>query len=43
MFDYDEQQVASSVVYIGHLVVGEDGAEFEVMEAVPCRRCAERS
>jgi hypothetical protein len=31
------------VVYIGHLVVGEDGEEFEVMEAVPCRRCAERS
>jgi hypothetical protein len=31
------------VVYIGHLVVGEDGEEFEVMEAVPCRCCAERS
>ena len=31
------------VVYIGHLVAGEDGEEFEVMEAVPCRRCAERS
>jgi hypothetical protein len=29
------------VVYIGHLVVGEDGEEVEVVEAVPCRRCAE--
>ena len=32
------------VVYIGHLV--EDpgtGEEIEVFEAVPCRRCAERS
>jgi hypothetical protein len=32
------------VVYIGHLV--EDpgtGEEVEVIEAVPCRRCAERS
>ena len=29
------------VVYIGHLVVGDDGAEVEVIEAVPCRRCAE--
>jgi hypothetical protein len=28
------------VVYIGHLVVGEDGEEVEVFEAVPCRRCA---
>jgi hypothetical protein len=27
-------------VYIGHLVVGEDGVESEVVEAVPCRRCA---
>ncbi len=26
--------------YIGHLVIGEDGEEVEVFEAVPCRRCA---
>jgi hypothetical protein len=29
------------VVYIGHLVIGEDGDEAEVIEAVPCRRCAD--
>jgi hypothetical protein len=29
------------VVYIGRLVVGEDGEEVEVIEAVPCRRCAD--
>ena len=28
------------VVYIGHLVVGHDGEEVEVVEPVPCRRCA---
>jgi hypothetical protein len=28
------------VVYIGH-VVEEDGEEVEVIEAVPCRRCAD--
>jgi hypothetical protein len=28
------------VVYIGHLVVAEDGEEVEVIEAVACRRCA---
>jgi hypothetical protein len=28
------------VVYVGHLVDGEDGEETEVIEAVPCRRCA---
>ncbi len=27
------------VVYIGHLVEGEDGEEVETFEAVPCRRC----
>ena len=27
--------------YIGHLVIGEDGEEVEVFEAVPCRRCAD--
>jgi hypothetical protein len=29
------------VVYIGHLVAGEDGNEVEVIEAVPCRCCAD--
>jgi hypothetical protein len=29
------------VVYIGHLVEDECGEEVEVIEAVPCRRCAE--
>jgi hypothetical protein len=29
------------VVYIGHLVVSDDGEEVEVIEAVPCRRCAD--
>lgn len=29
------------VVYIGHLVVGDDGEEVEIFEAVPCRRCAD--
>jgi hypothetical protein len=28
------------VVYIGHMVIGEDGEEVEVFEAVPCRRCS---
>ena len=28
------------VVYIGHMVIGEDGEEVEVFETVPCRRCA---
>jgi hypothetical protein len=31
------------VVYIGHLVVGDDGEEVEVVEALPCRRCAEEA
>jgi hypothetical protein len=30
----------AGVVYIGHLVVGEDGEEAEVFEAVPCTRCS---
>jgi hypothetical protein len=31
-------------VFLGHLVVDEeDGEEVEVVEAVPCRRCARRS
>ena len=29
------------VVYIGHLVEDESGEEVEVVEAVPCRRCAQ--
>jgi hypothetical protein len=29
------------LVYIGHLVVGDDGEEVEVVEAVPCRCCAD--
>ncbi len=28
------------VVYLGHLLVGEDGEEVEVFETVPCRRCS---
>jgi hypothetical protein len=28
------------VVYIGHGVVGDDGEEVEVFEAVPCCRCS---
>jgi hypothetical protein len=31
----------TSVVYIGHMVIGEDGQEVEVFYAVPCRRCSE--
>jgi hypothetical protein len=27
------------IVYLGRLVVEEDGEEVEVIEAVPCRRC----
>jgi hypothetical protein len=28
-------------IFIGHLVVDEDGEEVEVVEAVPCRKCAD--
>jgi hypothetical protein len=28
------------VVFIGHLVEDEGGEEVEIVEAVPCRRCA---
>ena len=31
------------VVYVGHLIVGDDGEEVEVIEAVPCGRCADAS
>jgi hypothetical protein len=27
-------------VFLGKMVIGEDGEEHEVIEAVPCRRCA---
>ena len=39
--DQDQRPHAceSGIVYIGHLVVGEDGEEVKVVEAVPCRRC----
>jgi len=30
----------NGTVFIGHLVVDEDGEEVEVFEAVPCRKCA---
>jgi hypothetical protein len=29
------------VVFIGRLIVADDGEEVEVIEAVPCRRCAD--
>jgi len=25
--------------YLGHMEIGDDGEEVEVIEAVPCRRC----
>jgi hypothetical protein len=31
------------VVYVGHLVGDANGGEVEVIEAVPCRRCAEEA
>jgi hypothetical protein len=31
------------VVYVGRLVVCDDGEEVEVVDAVPCRRCAEEA
>jgi hypothetical protein len=31
----------AGVVYIGHLVEGEDGEEVKLVEAVPCRRCSD--
>jgi len=30
----------NDTVFIGHLVVGEDGEEVEVFETVSCKRCA---
>jgi hypothetical protein len=40
----DEREPCScygGVVYIGHLVEGEDGEEAEVVHPVPCRRCSD--
>jgi hypothetical protein len=31
----------NGTVFIGHLVVGEDGEETEVVDAVACQRCAD--
>jgi hypothetical protein len=31
----------SGTVIVGHLVVGGEGEEVEIVEAVPCRRCAD--
>jgi hypothetical protein len=46
--DHDHQDerphiCTDGVVYIGHMVVGEDGEEVEVLEAVRCRRCEGKS
>jgi hypothetical protein len=30
----------NGTVFIGHLVLGEDGEEVEVFEALPCCRCS---
>jgi hypothetical protein len=32
----------NGVVYVGHLIAGDDGEEVEAYEAVACRRCADR-
>ena len=45
--DHDDQGehphvCIDGVVYIGHMVEGEDGEEVEVFDALRCRRCAER-
>jgi hypothetical protein len=29
-------------IFIGHIVAGDDGEEIEIIEVVPCRRCAKR-
>jgi len=31
----------NGLVFIGHMVEDESGEEVEVIEAVPCRRCAD--
>jgi len=32
----------SGVIFIGHMVVDEDGEEVEIFSAYPCQRCAEQ-
>ena len=41
--DHDQRPCVcyQGVVFIGRLVVGDDGEEVEVFDAVPCRRCAD--
>ena len=43
--EHDERPHACTdgIVFIGRLVVGDDGEEVEVFDAVPCRRCAEEA
>jgi hypothetical protein len=31
----------NGTVFVGHLVVGDEDEEVEIVEAVPCRRCAD--
>jgi hypothetical protein len=33
----------NGTVFIGHLVVDEDGEEVEVFEALPCCRCSDEA
>jgi hypothetical protein len=33
----------NGTVFIGHLVVSEDGEEVEAFEAVSCRRCSDEA
>jgi hypothetical protein len=33
----------NGTVFIGHLILGEDGEEVEAFEAVPCRRCSDEA
>ncbi len=41
--DHDQERrcfvCIDGLVYLGELVIGDDGEEVEVIEAVPCRRC----
>ena len=40
--DRDHQHACcEGVVYIGCLVIGEDGEEVDDFDLVPCRRCAD--
>jgi hypothetical protein len=42
-FPYPERPCAcyEGIVYLGRITLGEDGEEVEVVDAIPCRRCAE--